>query len=121
MSTTGGTYLIVRSPLNSVRGSVITPVIAPAIAVTGLTRCTAALSVPERPSKLRLAVDSITPLLGGEKPCPIHAEQAADACQVLVVGVGAAADEHGIDRRSGMLGDWLHRLQARIQRNGRLQ
>jgi hypothetical protein len=58
------------------RGSVISPTMADATAVSGLTRYTISPRVPERSEKFRLKVRRLTVSLAGESPWPMHGPQA---------------------------------------------
>ena len=62
--------------LPSVVGSVNTPAIADAAAVSGDTKYTCASAVPLRAKKLRLNVRKLTPADCGEKPIPIQGPHA---------------------------------------------
>ena len=74
MRKLSGRSILTYSP--RVRGSVNTPAMAEAAAVSGLTRYTCASAVPVRPSKLRLKVRRDTPAELGDWPMPMQGPQA---------------------------------------------
>ena len=59
------------------RGSVITPVRADAVAVSGLTRHTLSSRVPDRPGKLRGTVRKESACVAGAWPMPMQPLQPA--------------------------------------------